>query len=297
MSEPRIDVVLPFYGDLERLRIAVASVLAQDCQDFRLICVDDRSPDPTAGEWVRGLSDHRVTYVRNPRNLGLAANFDRCVDLVTAPWFVMMGADDVMLPQYMETVLGLVSQAPHVAMVQPGVSVIDEHGAPYKPLADRVKAVLRPATHGRPRELKGKTLAQSLTRADWAYFPSITWRADYVKKHRFDQRYPIALDLALMLNIILDGGSMLLDDRVVFEYRRHRSSESAVTATNGTRFEQEIALFTAYQGRFKAAGWRLASWEAQAHVVTRLNAAIEALGAAKAGHFPRAARLASFVLR
>lgn len=297
MSEPRIDVVLPFYGDLERLKIAVASVLSQDSRDFRLVCVDDRAPDPAAGEWVQALSDPRVTYVRNPRNLGLAANFDRCVDLVAAPWFVMMGADDVMLPHYLSTVLELVARAPDVAMVQPGVTVIDEVGAPHKPLADRVKAALRPATHGRPRKLGGPALARSLTRADWAYFPSITWRADVVKKHRFDQRYPIALDLALMLNIILDGGTMLLDDRVVFHYRRHRSSESAVTAIDGTRFRQEIDLFTAYQRRFAAVGWRAASWEAKAHVVTRLNAAIEAIRAMVSRDLGRAARLASFVLR
>ncbi len=297
MGEPRIDIVLPFYGDLERLKIAVASVLSQDRQDFRLVCVDDRGPDPAAGEWVQTLSDPRVTYVRNPRNLGLAANFNRCVDLVTAPWFVMMGADDVMLPHYLSTVLDLITQAPDLAMVQPGVTVIDEVGAPHKPLADRVKAALRPATRGRPRELGGPELARSLTRADWAYFPSITWRSDVVKKHGFDERYPIALDLALMLNIILDGGIMLLDDRVVFQYRRHRSSESAVTATDGTRFRQEIALYTAYERQFAAVGWRGASWEARAHIVTRLNAAVEAMRAMVSGDLARATRLASFVLR
>lgn len=297
MTTTTVDVMLPFYGDAARLQIAVASVLAQDRDDFRLVCVDDRAPDPEAGDWVRSLRDPRLHYVSNAHNLGLAANFNRCVDLVTAERFVMMGADDVMLPDYLDTVLKLADAAPRAAMIQPGVNVIDEVGDEYLPLADRVKAMVRPRVRGTARELSGEFLARSLTRADWAYFPSLLWRSDVVKHHRFNERYPIALDLALMLDIALSGGSMVVDDHVVFQYRRHRSSESATTASDGSRFSQELELFADYRKRFAEAGWRAAHWEARAHIMTRLNAGAEALGALRSGRLDRFARLASFLVR
>lgn len=297
MTAPPVDIMLPFYGDVTRLKLAVDSVLAQDVDDFRLVCVDDRSPDPAAGEWVRSLSDPRLEYVMNPHNLGLADNFNRCVDLVTAERFVMMGADDVMLPNYLATVRSIVRRAPDAAIVQPGVKVIDETGVPYQPLADRVKSIVRPRVRGSVLELAGEPLARSLTRADWAYFPSMLWRADIVKKHRFNVRYPVALDLALMLDIALSGGSMVVSDDVVFLYRRHRSSESATTASNGTRFAQELDLFADYERQFSLSGWHKASREARAHVMTRLNATAEAVGALRAGHFGRAKHLASFLFR
>ena len=37
-----IDLLLPFYGDPALMRQTVASVLAQECDDWRLVVVDDR---------------------------------------------------------------------------------------------------------------------------------------------------------------------------------------------------------------------------------------------------------------
>ena len=105
MSEaPFIDVMLPFYGDAAHFRAAVESVRAQDHPHWRLVCVDDAHPDPSTGRWLESLQDPRIEYHRNAENLGVARNFNRCLGLVTAPYFVMMGGDDLMRPDYLSTV-------------------------------------------------------------------------------------------------------------------------------------------------------------------------------------------------
>ena len=41
-----IDVMLPYYGDVDQMKLAAQSVMNQQNQDWRLIVIDDGYPDP-----------------------------------------------------------------------------------------------------------------------------------------------------------------------------------------------------------------------------------------------------------
>ncbi|MFF9563395.1 glycosyltransferase family 2 protein [Leifsonia sp. NPDC014704] len=267
-----IDIMMPFYGDPGLFRAAVESVLAQTDPRWRLVVVDDVYPDTAPGEWVASLGDPRVEYVRNEVNLGVNGNFSKCVRLVSADYFVLMGCDDLMEPGYVASMLAAIETHPGAAYLQPGVTVIDDDGAPAMPLADRVKSWYRP----RRREatvLTGQRLAVSLLRGNWTYFPSICWRTDTVREYGFDASFDVVLDLALQLDIVLDGGDLVLLPEHTFCYRRHEGSVSSWTAQDGTRFDEERAFFLDVKRRLRARGWRSAARVASAHVSSRLNAA------------------------
>ncbi|WP_416778083.1 glycosyltransferase family 2 protein [Microbacterium lacticum] len=274
-----IDVMLPYFGDSAHFRLAVQSVLSQTFTRFRLVCVEDASPEGDAGEWIDSLHDPRVVHVRNERNLGVAGNFTLCLALVEADHFVMMGSDDLMLPNHLEVLDAARRRYPEADLIQTRVEIIDDEGRPSRPLPDIVKAALRPRTRRRDRELQGESFASSLTRADWAYFPSLLWRTERARRLGFDQRYAIALDLGLILDIALDGGRMVILDPLTFRYRRHRASASMAAARTGERFAQEREFFLAYALRFQEHGWTRAARIARHHVVSRLNAASEVPGA------------------
>ncbi len=292
----RIDVLLPFYGDAVHFRLAVLSVLGQTDHDFRLVCVDDAYPSDEPRLWLESLDDPRLVYARNEENLGVARNFAHCLDLVEAPWFVMMGGDDIMHPTYLETVRSL-AEGSTCAVVQPGVVVIDAEGNTVLPLADRLKAFIRPRSRESVRVLRGEEMASSLARGDWAYFPSLLWRTAAVRPHGFDQRYEIALDLALLFDLALDDRSMLVADEVCFSYRRHSSSASSVTAVDGLRFEQERDLLESYAEAFGRKGWRRAQRAARLRLLPRLNAGSVAAGLALRARFADAWRVLRFCLR
>ena len=114
---PRFDVLLPYYGDVGQMQDAVRSVLAQNGDDWRLTVVDD-GREPGVPEWFEQLGDPRVRYFRNERNLGVTGNFNRCVELATAPHVVLIGCDDLMLPGYLQTVRRALRRTPGAAMVQ-----------------------------------------------------------------------------------------------------------------------------------------------------------------------------------
>ena len=283
MTAPRLDVMLPYYGDSAHFRTAVQSVIAQRHGNWRLVCVDDASPDGTAREWIASLDDDRIVYHRNAVNLGIAANFQHCLDLVEADHFTVMGSDDVMLPGHLMHFAALMSRHPDVDVFQPGVEVIDEDGAPVRPLPDRIKSLRRPRTHDGEAILSGEELARSLTSANWAYFPSLLWRTRRARDIGFDQDFAISLDLGLLLDIALDGGTMLVTDALGFQYRRHRASASMSAARSGERFVQEARFYRHFAEKFRLRGWRRAERAARRYTISRLNALSEIPGALRAG--------------
>lgn len=275
--------MMPFYGDVAQFREAVTSVLDQSDPDLRLVVVDDCYPDPTPREWLASLNDARVRYLRNDTNLGVNGNFRRCVDLVKADWFVVMGCDDVMHADYLATVRTLTLHHPDASVIAPGVDVIDENGRTVRPLGDRMKNVLAPS---HATVLSGERLATSLYHGNWTYFPSLLWRTAAVRAVGFRPGLEIVLDLALLVDLAADDGSLVYDPEVVFSYRRHRASVSSVQAVDGRRFDEENRFFAAEAERCAARGWPRASRAARLHATSRLNH-LQARVGAQVGRFSR----------
>ncbi|MFW0789390.1 glycosyltransferase family 2 protein [Gordonia sp. CPCC 205333] len=272
-----VDVMMPFYGDVAHFKQAVTSVVGQSDADWRLVVVDDCYPDPEPARWLKTLDDSRITYLRNDNNLGVNGNFRRCVDLVASDYFVVMGCDDVMAPDYLATVKSLASANPGAAVIQPGVDVIDDAGMPVRPLGDRIKSRLAPS---RATVLSGEVLACSLFHGNWTYFPSLLWRTSAVRAVGFRTGFDVVLDLALLIDLTIDGGSLVYDPTVVFSYRRHGGSVSSIQAVDGRRFDEENRFFAEQADQCGERGWSKAARAARFHPTSRLNQAIQRTSAA-----------------
>ncbi|WP_211195796.1 glycosyltransferase [Agromyces sp. H66] len=266
-----LDIMMPFYGRVDHFKLAVQSVLAQDDPDWRLVVVDDVYPDLSAGEWLVGLGDDRITYLRNEENLRPSRNYRKCVGLMQTEFAVIMGCDDIMRPGYVRRVKELTARFPHAAVIQPGVEVIDADGQVYHPLADRVKRRYMPRG-ARPLEISGEAAALSLVRAAWFYFPSLVWNVERLRRHEFRADLDVTQDIAMVLDLVTDGGSVVVDDEVVFRYRRHAESVSAVTGPDGSKFAQERTVFAEADRDLRAMGWNRAARAARWHLSSRLHA-------------------------
>ncbi|MCU1432636.1 MAG: glycosyl transferase [Actinotalea sp.] len=267
-----LDILVPFWGDPALLRETVASVLAQRNGDWLLTVVDDAYPDASVGPWLEGLGDERITYLRKDVNEGITENYRTCVRLATQDVMVVLGCDDLLLPDYVDVVLSAHAAHPDAAVIQPGVEVIDETGRVVRPLADRVKQeLLRPRAPGR-RLLAGEELATSLLHGDWLYWPSLAFRRDVLSTTSFRDGMPLIQDLAVVMDIVVAGGSLLVDPTVCFRYRRHGASASSATLLDGTRFRGERAYFAMAAEQVAALGWRRAERAARLHLTSRLHA-------------------------
>jgi glycosyltransferase involved in cell wall biosynthesis len=266
-----LDVLLPFYGDPGLLRLAVRSVLDQHAQEWRLVIVDDCYPDRDVQDWCTSLEDERVTYHRNETNLGANRNYERALSYASADYVTVMGADDLMLPNYVDLVLRAAEEHDTPQVIQPGVSVVDGAGRPVAPLVDRTKGWLRPRAV-EPVELRGESLATRLLLGNWTYFPSLCWHRETISRIGFRPGFDVVQDLALLLDVCLAGGRLLFDPELAFLYRRHATSDSGVRTLSGHRFDEERRVFADFGRAMEGAGWPRAARAARVHLTSRLHA-------------------------
>lgn len=269
----QIDVVLPYYGDVDYMKAAASSVMNQTHADWRLLVLDDGYPSDEPARWFAEESarDDRVVYERNETNLGANGNYRKGLARVTAPVTVVMGADDVMLPNYLQYVSEAFTEFPDAAVFECGVQVIDEHDRAVQPMGDVIKARVAPGGADRV-QLTGEELAVGLMRGNWTYFPSLAWRTETVQRIGFREGLDVVQDLAMLVDVVSAGGSMVYDPRLAFLYRRHSESDSSVRALDGRRFAEEERFFSDQAEQFSHQGWPRAARAARMHVTSRLNA-------------------------
>lgn len=124
---PRVSIMIPTYKQAEVLGMAIESALAQDYPHLEVIVSDDASPDGTRELVARYLSDPRLVYRRNERNLGRVGNYRKALyDYATGDWALNLDGDDYLCdPTYVRRALEASLSRPNVVMVVAGVRPSD----------------------------------------------------------------------------------------------------------------------------------------------------------------------------
>ena len=126
-SQPEISVCIPAYNCGRFVQQAIAGVLCQSYQDFEIIVYDDASTDDTA-QVVASISDARVRYFRNARNLGVAATRNHCLAAARGKYVAWLDADDIYYPHALEMQRAVLECYAHVGLAYGAYHVIDGHG-------------------------------------------------------------------------------------------------------------------------------------------------------------------------
>src|SRR6266581_1269234 len=99
----RVTIGLPVYNGEAIVASAIESILAQTCADFRLVISDNASTDATeriCREFAQ--RDDRITYVRQPSNIGADANFGFLLDQAHSEYFMWAAADDTRSADFLQ---------------------------------------------------------------------------------------------------------------------------------------------------------------------------------------------------
>jgi len=262
----KIDIMLPYWGDFKLLKKTIDSVLSQTNKNWALTIIDDCYPSLDAEKYCKSIANNKIKYIRHDKNIGITNNFNYCIENVKSEYCMILGCDDILLPNYIESTLKNIADAD---FYQPGVQVIDANDNIYLPLGDQIKRLLQPK---KSSLLSNEKLALSLCNGNWLYFPSITWKSSTLKKYRFNTEYKIVEDLALEFDIIKDGGKLYFDKIACFQYRRFSESVSSKEKkAGGLRFNEENDVYKKYSKIFKEIGWKKASIAAKMHITSRIH--------------------------
>lgn len=97
---PLVSIAIPTFGRPAYLQEAVASALAQTYPNIEVLIGDNGSGEAMAGWPTEIVSDPRLIYRRNERNLGMCGNFNALADAARGEFFVAIGDDDRLLPEF-----------------------------------------------------------------------------------------------------------------------------------------------------------------------------------------------------
>jgi Glycosyl transferase family 2 len=97
MAHLRFSIVIPTYNREDLVGYTIQSVLNQTFTDFEIIVCDNYSTDGTA-KVVRQYRDARIKYVRTPRHMVIADNWEFARTHATGDLIIMLGDDDALLP-------------------------------------------------------------------------------------------------------------------------------------------------------------------------------------------------------
>jgi GT2 family glycosyltransferase/2-polyprenyl-3-methyl-5-hydroxy-6-metoxy-1,4-benzoquinol methylase/tetratricopeptide (TPR) repeat protein len=101
---PMVSVIIPTHNRPDRLRTALASVIAQEYRDFQIIVVNDGAT-PVESVIAAFNHDGRITLINHDRNKGLAASRNTGLRQATGKYVCYLDDDDRFLPDHLRTLV------------------------------------------------------------------------------------------------------------------------------------------------------------------------------------------------
>ncbi|HTE24834.1 glycosyltransferase family 2 protein [Flavitalea sp.] len=207
---PKVSVLIPTYNYARYLDEAIESVLNQTFNDFELIIIDDQSKDNTDEVVGKYLKDPRVSYQKNPVNLGLVGNFNRALELANGEYIKFLLADDKLDKTILSKFAAVLDSYPNVSLVTcvSGTfgDVVQTRELPLTGLQSGTNVIMESLNHGK---------------GNWLGEPSVVmFRKNSLALGKFNPNYICLVDLDMWLRLLTTGDCYIVPETLAF-FRKH----------------------------------------------------------------------------
>jgi O-antigen biosynthesis protein len=121
-DDRRPTVIVPVYGDYSATTACLESLLAdkQAGKSYRILIVDDASPEPDLSDYVNALSKHPdVSVLTNPINLGFVGSINRALSHLPGGDIVLLNADTIVPPGFVDRLQTAAQLSDNIGTVVP----------------------------------------------------------------------------------------------------------------------------------------------------------------------------------
>jgi glycosyltransferase involved in cell wall biosynthesis len=116
-SAALVNIGIPVFNGQEGIERALNSLRNQTFKNIQVLISDNASTDNTRAICERICAeDERVSYVRQPKNLGPTANFNAVLDLSRGDYFMWLGHDDWLSERFIEVGVETLDENPDVSI-------------------------------------------------------------------------------------------------------------------------------------------------------------------------------------
>ena len=126
-ARSKVECCILTFNRKEYLKIALDAVRSQTFDDLKIKISDNASVDGT-DDYVRGLLDSRISYVRRRKNLGDNGNYRKVIRESCADFLFVTHDDDVLLPTFIEQCMQEFRNDDELIAVATNVGIIDGEG-------------------------------------------------------------------------------------------------------------------------------------------------------------------------
>ena len=209
-----ISVIIPAYNAQDFIADAIESILAQTLTAFELIIVDDGSTDATL-EIAQSYADRdaRVSII-NGNHSGVGAALNLGLQASRYPWVAIMHADDVALPERLETQLQMAQTDPEVVIWGTDGYHINSKGA----VISRFRVGPLSKTECAERRTRGELVQ--------AIHPTVLLNREVaLRVGGYDPLFPVCEDIELF-DRMMTHGMLVTIPKQLLHYRVHGRSLS-----------------------------------------------------------------------
>jgi hypothetical protein len=161
-------------------------------------------------------------------------------------------------------------------------------------VADTVKAWMWPRGVD---VLQGDDGLQRLLRGLFFYCPAVSYRVALLPTPAWNAQWKQVMDLDLYSRMLLQGGSIALDSRRTYRYRRHGGTMTELNSSSLLRTEEETAVVVEMTGAARGLGWHRAARSGRWRVAVRGQALLRVPGLVLRRRFGTAGRAVLLALR
>lgn len=250
----KLSILIPTYNYANYLPQALQSILEQDFHDFELLISDDASSDNTHVVVQPFLErDTRIRYIRQPKNLGMVANWNWCLHQAQGDYVYYLFADDFLLgTNALSTLVTALDAHPAAAMAVSPRLVVDEAGQARRKADDMGAAACYSGLESMQRcWLGGGNLIGE---------PSAVMLRKGVTSRGFDPRFKQMVDLEMWMYCLTQGDLVLVAHPHV-AFRQHPQQQTVANRSDPDTLLEMHDLFQRYQTELQPHG----TWIKQLH--------------------------------
>ena len=124
---PKVSVCVPLYNGERYLAETLDSVVTQQGVDLEIIIGDDGSTDRSleiARDYAQRYPHPKWSILSSGERLGMAGNWNACIQAATGDFVKVMGQDDLIYPAASASQAELLEKNPSVSLVVSGCDII-----------------------------------------------------------------------------------------------------------------------------------------------------------------------------
>lgn len=122
-----VSIVIPNYNYGRYIRKSLESAVSQTYENIEIIVVDDASTDNSV-EIIREYEKKydNIKFYYNPKNLGVVGSHNRCVNLSSGEYLVVLSSDDYLHPDFISSCVQKLDAYPTAGIVSSDIWYVDD---------------------------------------------------------------------------------------------------------------------------------------------------------------------------